>query len=472
MFNHGVISIVWRLSQIGVVSFLISWLYAWLCTRSRASHKHPASKPQNRQRTQSPTKIPPCPACLAESQEKATTSSDPPPIIEHKRGAPRQVDTSSHFCPDPACRYYGWIGRGNLRSNGHPNGSRYRQLQCTVCGKYFMETCNTVFYRKKVPAETIWQALAALAEGLGIRQTARVFGQDPNTIEAWLRQAAEHMEAVSHYMIHDLQLSQVQLDEMWALLGHRDTTAGCPTRRAVRWVWAGIDPVSKLLLACVVGDRSLETAQLLIHTIASLLAPDCIPLFLSDQWSPYATALLTHFGHWVSIPRRYKRGRSPQPRWMPLPGLTYAQLVKRREKGRVVDVSYRVVYGTIEKVTAILKQSGVGKVVNTAFIERINLSIRHGVAALKRKALNLAKTDPGLVDQLALRRTYYNFCLPHTSLRLELPKPLPTKGSGSPKKWIQRSPAMAADLTDHVWSMEELLLFRVPPHPQSKQAVA
>jgi hypothetical protein len=103
-----------------------------------------------------------------------------------------------------------------------------------------METINTLFYGKGVAAETIWQALTALAEGLDIRATARVFGVDPNTVQSWLHQAAVHLAAVTAYLRHDLQLSQVQVDELWALLGHSDPEmAGPAKRRAKRWVWAG-----------------------------------------------------------------------------------------------------------------------------------------------------------------------------------------------------------------------------------------
>jgi len=454
-------------SVLSLCYLLVLWLllHKWGTIRRTIQ-----AEESRRQRLSGLTAPPPCPACQAEGEAKAQMIApcEPPPRIEQKRGRRRAVDTSHHYCPNKRCRYYGWVGLGNIRSNGHPNGGRWRQLECVVCRKHFMETTGTIFYRKRVPAETIWQALKALAEGLNIRATARVFELDPNTIETWLRQAAKHMEAVSHYLIHDLHLSQVQVDELWALLGQRDTDGESPQkRRAVRWAWAGIDPVSKLMLACVVGGRSVETAQVLIHLIVSLLAPGCVPLFLSDQWSPYATALLTHFGHWVPIPRRYSRGRRPKPRWQPLPGLQYAQVVKHRVKGRVVSVSCRVVYGSLETIKAVLKQSGVGQVINTAFIERLNLSIRQGVAALGRKVTSLAKTNTGLTSQLSLWRAYYNFCLPHTSLRRPLPKPQPTKGDGSPKKWQQRTPSMAAGVTNRIWRLEELLLFRVPPWRQS-----
>jgi IS1 family transposase/transposase-like protein len=467
MLDHSASPILPRLCQ--ACYLLVLWLLfrRWWMTLRRPK---PATK--GRRRQLGPTKPPPCPACQAECEAEGQTEVPPapPPRIEQKRGRPREVDTSSHYCPNQKCRYYGWAGLGNIRANGHPNAGRWRQLQCLVCGKCFMETTHTIFFGKRVPAETIWQALKALAEGLDIRATARVFEVDPNTVGTWLRQAATHMEAVSHYLIHDLQLTQVQVDELWALLGRQDEAPNRKKHRATRWVWAGIDSASKLLLACVVGDRSVETAQILIHLIVGLLAPGCLPLFMSDQWSPYATALLTHFGHWVAVPRRHPRGRPPQPRWRPLPGLQYAQVVKRRVKGRVVEVSGRVVYGSRETINAILQQSGVGQVINTAFIERLNLSIRQGVAALGRKVTSLAKTDGGLRDQLSLWRAYYNFCLPHSTLRLPLPEPQPTKGNGSPRKWQQRTPAMAAGLTDHIWRMEELLLFRVPPWSPARPA--
>ena len=185
-----------------------------------------------------------------------------------------------------------------------------------------------------------------MAEGLGIQSTARALDVDANTVQDWLSQAAEHMEAVSNYLMRELNLSQVRVDELWALLGKRDELA--PQKRNTRWVWSATDPESKLWLGFLIADRSLESAQVFIHGVSQLLAPDCVPFLLSDRYKPYATAILTHFGHWV----------------------------------------------------------------------------------------------------------------------LSLPTPIPTKGNGSPKLWEPRTPAMAAGITDHVWSMEELLLFRAPPYHQ------
>jgi transposase-like protein len=91
-----------------------------------------------------------------------------------------------------------------------------------VCGKYFSETLGTPFYRSKTDAKTIIIALKAVAEGLSIQSTARVFNVDADTVVYWLSQAGEHMEAISGYLIHDLHLTQVQVDELWSLLGKRD----------------------------------------------------------------------------------------------------------------------------------------------------------------------------------------------------------------------------------------------------------
>jgi len=127
-------------------------------------------------------------------------------------------------------------------------------------------------------------------------------------------------------------------------------------------------------------------------------------------------------------------------------------------------VSHRVVFGTLEAVQQVLAACGWQS--NTAFIERLNLSIRQQVAALGRRVTTLGKHEDGLRQQVALYHVYHNFCLPHASLRVPWPQPLPTNGPGSATTWRPRTPAMAAGLTDRVWTLREVLLFRVPPWPQ------
>jgi hypothetical protein len=143
----------------------------------------------------------------------------------------------------------------------------------------------------------------------------------------------------------------------------------------------------------------------------------------------YMTALLTHYGQWVQPPRRQSTGPMPKPRWMPLPGLLYAQVVKTVRRRRLVRVRHRVVFGALEAVNHVLAPRGWP--INTACVERLNLSIRQHVAAVGRRVSTLCKHEAGLRQQLALYHGYDNFCLPHGSVRQPLPQPVPTKGTGS-----------------------------------------
>src|SRR5262245_43589095 len=149
---------------------------------------------------------------------------------------------------------------------------------------------------------------------------------------------------------------------------------------------------------------------------------------------------------------------------MPLPALLYAQVVKTMRRRRLVEVRRHVVFGTKAAVDHVL--AACGWQINTAFVERLNLSLRQWVAAIGRRSATPCKSEDGLRKQLALFQAYHNFVLPHTSVRQALAEPLPTNGSGSVKMWRPCTPAMAAGLTDHVWSLQEVLLFQVPPWPQ------
>jgi len=198
--------------------------------------------------------------------------------------------------------------------------------------------------------------------------------------------------------------------------------------------------------------------------VVQVLASGCVPLFLTDGFKEYATALLTHYGQWGQPERRQATGPRPKPRWIPLPELLYAQVIKTVRRRRLVRLGRRVVFGTLEAVEQVLATCGWQ--INTAFIERMNLSIRQHVAAVGRRVSTLCKGEDGLRQQLALSHASYNFCLPHASLRQPLPRPVPTNGTGSAKQWRPQTPAMAAGLTDHVWTLREVLLYRVPPWPQ------
>jgi IS1 family transposase len=385
----------------------------------------------------------------------------------HRR--PRTVDTSMHFCPHTDCDYRGWLGLNNLRANGHPNGSQWRQFHCLGCHSFFPEHHGTLFHRKQAAVELIVRVLTCLAEGLGIRATARVFEVEANTVLHWLAEAAEQLRAFSAYFLCDVHVEQLQL-ELYAVL--RDLNAGWISddeaverlERSPYWVWTAMDPQSKLLLVVDVGTRTLAMAGRVLHQLVQVLAPDCVPLFLTDGFNEYKTAILAHFGHWIQPERRRDKGPMPKPRWMPLPELLYAQVVKSYRRRRIVGVKHRVVFGTQLAIEQVLAACGWS--INTAFVERLNLDLRQCVAAIGRRVNTVCQGEEGLLDRLVVFQTYHNFVLPHASLRQPLVVPELTHGSGSAKLWQPRTPAIAAGLTDHVWTLKEVLMFRVPPWPQ------
>jgi hypothetical protein len=226
---------------------------------------------------------------------------------------------------------------------------------------------------KRVSLDKLVWAIGALAEGWGIRAVARVFEVDPNTVLQWLVEAAAQLQAFSQSFLRDVRVTQVQLDALFALLRAVKAGAGSEAEalkrlsRSPHWVWVAMDPVTKLLLAIDVGDRTLAMAQSVVHQVVQVLAPGCVPLFLTDGCTEYATAFLTHCGQWVQPSRRQAKGPHPKPRWRPRPQLLYAQVVKTVRRRRLVRVRHRVVFGTLETVHAVW--APLGCQINTAFIE-------------------------------------------------------------------------------------------------------
>src|SRR3989449_2232223 len=402
----------YQLVLIALVWLCLMLQWAWPSDPAAACPPPLEPTPPRPKRHREPTPFaglttkPHCDACESSSAPHPQTPSVPPPRIVPTRGRRRQVDTAHHFCPNPDCAYRGWVGRGNLRANGHPNGGCWRQLLCIVCRGYFLETLGTLFHGKRTSVELIVRVIACLAEGLGIRGTARVFEVDPDTVLAWLVEAAEQLHAFSRHVLHDVHVRQVQLDELFALLSAvqdgevSKAEAIERLERSPQWVWVAMDPESKLVLALDVGNRTLAMAQRFVHQVAQVLAHDCAPLFLTDGFREYMTALLAHYGHWGQPVRRQATGPAPKPRWMPLPPLLYAQVVKTIRRRRLVRVRHRVVCGTLDAVEHVL--SACGRKINTAFVARLNLTLRQPVPAVGRRVNTLCQAQDGLRQQLAL----------------------------------------------------------------------
>ena len=216
------------------------------------------------------------------------------------------------------------------------------------------------------------------------------------------------------------------------------------------WVWIALAADARLIRALVVGPRPHASAATLITRTASVLAGP-VPLFASDGLAQYGVALFERWHLEVPFPRTGRRGRPRKPAKVADPELRYVQLVKRREGRRVVSVTKRVVYGHAADIDP--------DQITTSLVERLNLTLRQDNAMLSRKTLAFAKDEDELRAHLALQVAYYHFVRPHLSLRRRLPRPTRVRGRTG-RRWEPRTPAMAAGITDRVWSLRELLTYR------------
>jgi IS1 family transposase len=227
------------------------------------------------------------------------------------------------------------------------------------------------------------------------------------------------------------------------------------------WIGIAFAPVWRVVLAFVVGQRTQASANLLLERVAQV-TDERIPFFPSDQLAEYRTALLPVYGQWYQPARHGSRGRYPERRRQAPPALLYAQVVKPRERGSVVAVTTKVVFADAQAITERLHPSPTSTTVNTSCVERETFTLRQGNRRLTRKTSGFSKALSCLEKQRWLSLAYSHLVLPHESLRQPLHTPEPTRGSGSARCWCPITPAMAAGLTDHVWTMTELLSYRVP----------
>ena len=376
------------------------------------------------------------------------------------------MKTDTCYCRNVRCQCYGLAGP-HLRlvfRDWHDGVPRFRCLQCD----HLVSTRLGTAYAGIRTTEAIYQSGARhLAEGTSIRATGRLLNIDKDTVCRWLPRLGEHCTQLMSYFFRDLHLNECQLDELWTFIykkeDHLTSLDELLGLYGDAWVWIAFSPVCKLVPAWVVGKRTLANARKLVFRLKSA-TDEHIPFFTSDELPHYADALLEAYGIVYTPSRQGTRGRHPLPRKAPPPDLCYAVVVKERENGRVVNVTTRIVYGNEQQVIAALKTSPVSTTINTYGVERNNLTIRQQSRRMGRKVNAFSKERDYLEYRLTLAFAYYHFVQPHRGLRQQLPKPIPTKGPrASYKKWKPVTPAMAAGLTDHIWSMDELLSYRVPP---------
>jgi IS1 family transposase len=347
-----------------------------------------------------------------------------------------------------------------------------RRLKCLACRHWVSAHAGTAYAGIRTSAVIFRQGVRQLAEGTSLRAAARNIECDKDTVTLWLPRVGRHMQRLLDYFDRHLHLTECQLDELWTFVYKKEKHLTAFEKLAGRygdaWVWIAFDPVAKLVPTWRVGKRTLGDAKKFVKSLKSK-HDSHLPFFTSDELPQYAEALLAVYGETYTPPRQGTRGRWPLPRQRPPPDLCYAVVVKERAGHRVVQITTRLVYGTEEQLRAFLQASPVSTAINTYGVERNNLTVRQHSRRLGRKVNAFSKKRAYLKHQLALAFAYYHFCCPHRGLRQRLDCPIPTKnGRGSPKKWRPVTPAMAAGFTDHVWTIDELLSFRVPPRSQWK----
>ena len=347
------------------------------------------------------------------------------------------MDPQTVFCPNLACPARGQVGKGNIGVHSQKD-HRYR---CHECGKTFAETKGTPFYRLRTAKDWVVIVVTLLAFGCPIQAIVMAFSLDERTVLSWQARCGKHCQQVHEHLIEQPRdLGQVQADEIRAKI-----------QGGILWMAMAIQVETRLWLGGVLSahrDTSLMLA--LVEKVRACAL--CRPLlFCIDGCQAYLRAIRRVFREPI------RTSRPGRPRLRPWDDILIAQFVKHYARRRVVAVTRRVVQGTRAQIDTLLQQTQGGGVINTAYIERLNATFRSRIAALVRRGRALARQVPTLHDAMYLVGTVYNFCTYHESLRVPLYLPY------GKRRWLRRTPAIAAGITDHLWTVEELLSFRVHP---------
>lgn len=399
-----------------------------------------------------------CAICCQGALGKSSIQPQPSAVVPwssriSRRGRPKHITTDGFACPNPACDYFQITDAlfHALVGDGRPGKYEpIQRLRCQACHISFSSRRDTPLYRLKTPSSRVAEVLTALAEGLDLAAATRVFGYRHTTISAWLHRAGQHGATLHQQRCCNLKGGHIQLDEICTQLR---------SRKLKLWLWVATEPLSKLVPVLQLGMRTQDVAHSVIHELHQRLAADCLPLVTSDGLNLYFYALTAHFGNWVESAGRRAR------RWQVAAGLLYGQVKKRYRRRRLVRVRPLMRCGEQEQLCAGRKHLGLSGRINTAFIERLNLTVRQSVAPLARRSWSTAKLAPHLLLHLELWRAYYHYVRPHRALRQQRVQPLKRDGNRLPSRYRQRTPAMAAGLTSHRWTMREVLMLPLPRRP-------
>src|SRR3954449_12956614 len=341
------------------------------------------------------------------------------------------MDPQAQFCHNPDCPARGQLGRGNIRVHSR----KERRYRCTTCDRTFAATHDTPFYRLKKPTDLVTIVVTLLCHGWPLQAIVAAFGLDERTVAAWRDRAGRHGQRFHehHVLSGQVELGHVQADELYVK---------AVARRL--WMAMAMAVPSRLWLGGVISPRRDLTLILAVVRMVRRAARDLALLVCVDGLASYVTAFARVFRDPV------RAGRAGRPRLVPTAGLLLGQVVKHHCGRRLVGVTRRVIRGTAGAIAAALAATGTGTGINTAYIERLNATFRGALSPLARRGRAIARGADALTAGMYLVGCAYNFCWVHDSLRV-------AAGPELGRKWQERTPAMAAGLTDHRWTMREWL---------------
>lgn len=345
------------------------------------------------------------------------------------------MDPTTTCCPNLVCPARGQTGEGNIRIHSRKD----KRFLCTECHKTFSATKGTAFSRVRTAAETMSLVVTLLAHGCPLHAIVVAFGFDERTVAAWWARAGRQGQAVQEHVVEQPRdLGQVQADE------RRVKQQG-----GIVWMALAMMVKTRLWLAGEVSEqRDMTLIRRLIERVRACALHRPL-LGCTDGLCSSIRAMRETFRDPVST------GVRGRPRLRPWRNICIAQVVKRSAQRRVVDVERRIVDGTPARVETLRRRSHGDGVINTADIERLNATFRERLASLTRRGRALARRTLTLHHGMSLIGTVSHFCTPHASLRLA--------GLAVGVPGVERTPAMAAGITDHCWTVRELLSFHVPP---------
>jgi transposase-like protein len=350
------------------------------------------------------------------------------------------MNPESVFCPNLECVARGQRGRGNITIHSQ----KEKRYECQICHTTFSATRGSIFYRLRTDPVTVMLVVTLLAYGCPLQAIVAAFRFDECTVKEWWRRAGEHCQAVHEHIVgqSELDLGQVQADEIKV-----------KTQMGTLWLAMAMMVSTRLWLGGVVSQhRDLSLIRALVAQVRAVAL--CRPLLVAvDGLVSYVTAFQQAFRS--PVPRFGQVGRRKLRAWSEL---ALVQVVKQRHKGHMT-IERRIVQGTQAMVTRLIELSQGHGGINTAYIERLNATFRQRLASLARRTRALVRQPETLHLGMYVIGCMYNLCTYHHSLRH--PFYLAPKG----RRWLRRTPAIAAGLTDHCWTVEELFNFRVPPAP-------